>query len=173
MKHRILPLLLLAALALPGTAAAATPAAVTNVSIRYDHPEKFTETREERSLAPSRASDAYLKTLRTYMEQRAARMLPPGERLEIVVTDIDLAGSYEPWLGPRMQDVRIVKSIYPPRIDLRFRLLGADGQTLREGSRKLRDPGFLDSGIAATRDGPLKYEKALIDRWLRKGPDGL
>ncbi|WP_329741742.1 DUF3016 domain-containing protein [Dyella sp. A6] len=164
---------LLAALVLGGTAMAATTTTPNTVSVTYDHPENFSEAIKERSFAPSRESDTYLKTLRVYMEKRAARILPPGERLDIVVTDIDLAGSFEPWHGIRMQDVRIIRSIYPPRIDLHFRLLGADGKVLREGTRKLRDPGFLDSGITTMQNTPLIYEKVMIDRWLRKGPDKL
>jgi hypothetical protein len=63
--------------------------------------------------------------------------------------------------------VRVVKDIYPPRIDLRFRLTDADGRTLSEGERSLRDSAFL------TRDGldsndPLRFEKRLLDSWLRK-----
>jgi hypothetical protein len=55
--------------------------------------------------------------------------------------------------------------IYPPRIDLTFRLAGGDGKLIREGERKLRDPAFL-LGANDYPDDPLRYEKALIDRWL-------
>jgi len=175
MNRRLAMLSLLALLVAPGVPAIAAQATAPpgTVSVSYDHPENFSEARKERGLAPTRESDSYLKTLREYMEKRAARILPPGDHLDIVVTDIDLAGSFEPWHGMQMQDVRIIRSIYPPRIDLHFRLLDADGKVIREGTRKLRDPGFLDSGITAMQNTPLKYEKALIDRWLSKGPDKL
>jgi Protein of unknown function (DUF3016). len=174
MKCRIALHALLAALALSGTpamaAAATTPA---NVTVTYDHPEQFTETRKVRSLAPQLAGDDYLKVLKAYMENRAGKMLPPGERLDIVVTDIDRAGNFEPWRRGTLREVRIIKDTYPPRIDLRFRLLDADGKTIREGTRKLRDPGFMSGSTSAASNDSLRYEKALIDRWLRKGPDQL
>ncbi|HEU4670705.1 MAG TPA: DUF3016 domain-containing protein [Dyella sp.] len=151
-------------------AAEASPQAVT---VTYDHPEHFTETREEKALAPTRASNDYLATLKTYIEKRGAKMLAPGQRLEVVVTDIDRAGSFEPWHGGQLREVRIIKDIYPPRIDLNFKLLDADGKVIREGSRKLRDPGFLTSNTAPTSDDSLRYEKRLIERWLRRGPDKL
>ena len=76
------------------------------------------------------------------------------------------AGSFEPWRGPQAADVRIVRDIYPPRIDLRFKLLDADGKLLREGSRQLRDATFMMRPDLYPND-PLRYEKTLLDDWLR------
>lgn len=162
---------LLAALALLAVPAMAGKTAPSNVTVSYDHPEQFTETRKLRALAPIR-DDGYLDVLKAYLENRAGRMLPPGEHLAIVITDIDRAGSFEPWRPSPLRDVRIIKDIYPPRIDLRFQLRGADGKLIREGTRKLRDPAFL-SGGTTTSNSNLRYEEALLDRWLRKGPDKL
>ncbi len=158
------------ALGLAGPSFATAPARVT---VTYDHPERFTETRETKAFAPMRADDSYLGVLKKYIEERAGKVLVDGQQLQIVITDVDRAGSYEPWHGPRMSDVRIVKDIYPPRIDLHFRLLDASGAVLREGDRTLRDLGFLSSGGNATSTDDLRYEKRLIDRWLRQGPDKL
>ena len=177
MNRRIAPFVLLAALfavpALAGTPATAAATAPTNVTVSYDHPEQFTETRKVRALAPQLTSDDYLKVLKAYMENRAGKMLPPGDHLDIVVTDIDRAGNFEPWRPYPLREVRIIKDIYPPRIDLRFRLTDASGNVLREGTRKLRDPGFIADGISRSMNDNLRYEKGLIDRWLRKGPDQL
>ena len=51
--------------------------------------------------------------------------------------DIRRAGSYEPWHGPDLDDTRIIRDIYPPRITLTFRRTDADGNVLDEGERKL------------------------------------
>lgn len=165
--------MLLAALPAAPAIAATPPAAPANVTVTYDHPEQFTETRKLRVLAPQLADDDYLKVLKTYMEDRASKMLPPGDHLDIVVTDIDRAGNFEPWRSYPLSEVRIIKDIYPPRIDLRFRLTDASGKVLREGTRKLRDPGFMTDAISRSMTDSLRYEKGLIDRWLRKGPDQL
>ena len=146
-------------------AQAATPS--DNVSVHYRNPQNFSEAK--RSFGANRSdADAYLKPLKDYITQRAARILAPGQRLDIVVTDVQRAGDYEPWRGPRFNDIRIIKDIYPPRIDLDFTLYGADGNVLSEGSRKLRNAAFLN-GISASDQDPLRYEKSLIDQWLRKG----
>ena len=166
MKSSLPRLLCMACLVL---AAAATQAASPpdSVNVHYKDPQHFTEAKRSFGVHLVRAND-YLKPLREYIAQRAARILSPGQRLDIEVTDVDLAGEYEPWRGPRFDDVRIVKDIYPPRIDLGFTLYGADGKVLRTGQRKLRDPSFLSHGFAADHD-TLRYEKALIDRWMRQG----
>ncbi|HEV2622392.1 MAG TPA: DUF3016 domain-containing protein [Frateuria sp.] len=154
------------ALALVTLAAAASGGTVT---VRYDHPENFTETREVRAFAPSRADPGYLDTLKGYMEKQAAAVLQPGQKLDIVVTDLDRAGSYLPSAGA-LNPVRVVKDIYPPRMALHFRLLDSQGQVIREGERKLVDPAFMyDSPGGFANTDPLRYEKRLIDRWLGKG----
>jgi Protein of unknown function (DUF3016). len=144
--------------------AATTPG---NVNVRYKDPQNFTEAK--RSFGVHLIDpDAYLKPLKDYIVQRASRILAPDQRLDIEVTDVKRAGEYEPWRGPRFNDVRIVKDIYPPRIDLNFTLYGADGKVLRSGSRKLRDAAFLSRNSQTDQDS-LRYEKSLIDLWLRKG----
>ena len=167
MKSSLLSRLLCAAcMALVSAMAqAATPP--DNVDVRYKDPQHFTEVM--RSSGPHLIdTSAYLKPLKDYIAQRASRILAPGQRLDIQVTDVARAGEYEPWRGPNLGDVRIIKDIYPPRIDLDFTLYGADGNVLRQGSRKLRNPAFLNN-ISATDQDPLRYEKSLINDWLRKG----
>jgi Protein of unknown function (DUF3016) len=101
-----------------------------------------------------------------FVAERAAPRLSQGQRLEVHLTDVQRAGSFEPWRGPQAADVRIVRDIYPPRIDLRFKLLDADGKLLHEGSRQLRDATFMMRPDLYPND-PLRYEKTLLDDWLR------
>lgn len=168
--YRIRPIIGLVLIAFAVTAAAATHGTAT---VRYDHPENFTETKEVQAFAPLQADSGYLVTLKAYIEKRAAAMLPPGEQLDIVVTDVDRAGSYLPSVG-RANPVRIVTDNYPPRINLHFRLLDSQGKTIREGDRRLVGLGFMyDSAGGLTDSDPLRHEKRLIDRWLRRGPTKL
>jgi hypothetical protein len=150
---------------------AAPPPPPTNVIVHYTDPKLFTETKRSAFAHPIDAN-GYLAPLKDYIAQRASRILRPGERLDIKVKDVDLAGEYEPWHGPDLSRIRIIKNRYPPRIDLDFTLYGADGKVLREGSRTLRDMSFLDHAGISDNDA-LRYEKPMIDRWLRQGPDKL
>ena len=154
-------------------ALAAATAAAGTVTVHYDHPENFTETKEVQAFAPSRADSGYLQTLKRYIEKQAATVLEPGQTLDIVVTDIDRAGSYLPSVGS-LQPIRVVRELYPPRIQLHFRLLDSQGQVIREGERKLTDLGFMyDSPGGLSNTDPLRYEKRTVDRWLARGPSSL
>ena len=106
--------------------------------------------------------------LARYLRQRAAARLAPGQSLDVTLTDIRRAGNYESWHGPRGNDVRIVRDLYPPRIELRFVLHGVDGAVLAQGERKLSDLGFLQDATRLDDSDPLRFEKSLIDDWLRR-----
>ena len=152
-----------AAPAIPARAAGEERAA-SRASVDWTDPAGFREVRESHGRGMLRGT-AWLDTLKTHLERRATRVLPPDRHLEVTFTDIKLAGAFEPWRGPHYDDVRIVKDIYPPRIDLRFVLKSGDGSILAEGERTLRDVGFLTRGMANTSD-PLRYERRMLDEWL-------
>jgi len=108
------------------------------------------------------------ETLGNHLRTRADRLLPPDQKLQVTVNDIHLAGSFEPWRGPGLEDARILKDIYPPRMTLHYRLLAENGTTVREGDAKLWDGSYLQRAIPTDSTDPLRYDKRLIDDWLRK-----
>lgn len=146
--------------------AAGAPVAPGIVSVTYDNPETFDQGRTG-GRETAQARRAWVDALSQYLAERAAPQLPQGQRLEVHITDVQRAGNFEPWRGPRGADVRIVRDIYPPRIDLRFKLLDGDGRLLREGRRPLRDATFMMRPDLHPND-PLRYEKSLLDDWLHQ-----
>lgn len=153
----------------PAASTASTPAAASAVTVDYQDPQQFTETRF--AFQHRYNHDDYLGKLKSFLVRTATPMLASGQKLDITITDIQLAGRYEPWHGPQLDRVRFMRDIYPPRIDLDFRLIGADGDIIREGSRKLRNLGYLHDAPARPGDtDPLRYDKALIGKWLHRGP---
>lgn len=154
---------------------AVTPAAVsqaedvaqlqTPVQVAFFEAEKFTDIGQTyQASEKDRAND--LAIIRDYVVQQASRLLPSGHRLEVTFTNIDRAGEFEPWRGPRLSDVRIVKEIYAPRISLTFRVTDADGNVVKEGKRELRDSAFL-SKLTIDRNDAYRHEKELLNDWLR------
>jgi hypothetical protein len=84
--------------------------------------------------------------------------------LNIWVTDIDLAGDFEPGRTPRTDDIRIIRAIYPVRIKLQFRLADSAGTVLAEGERTLTDFGRVNDPFP--RSDALRYEKEVLRDWL-------
>lgn len=136
------------------------------VAVSWTAPAEFTEIRHSRNRFEAVRGD-WVRDLARHVADRAARALRPGERLEVRITDIDRAGDYEPGRGAS-DHVRVVRDIYPPRIDLAYTLRDASGQVVTSGERSLRDLGFLQRqpGTVGSND-PLRHEKQLIDRWVR------
>ena len=109
----------------------------------------------------------YLPQLKEHIEKYGARHLREGLVLTLTFTDIDLAGEHEPWRGSLTHDIRIVRSIYPPRMTFIYELADADGNVLKTGEERLVDLAF-DYRMRTNFHDNLYYDKAMIGRWLRK-----
>ncbi len=150
--------------ALAAAAASKAPAA-SRAEVHFFEPEKFTDVRD--SYMGDAARTTYLDQIRDHILDKAKLYIPEGQKLAVTFNDIDMAGDFEPWRGPRWDDVRIVKDIYPPTIKLVFRLTDAEGKVLKEGKRELRDLAFMMKISMTFRDDSVRHEKALLDDWLR------
>ncbi|MCC8539290.1 DUF3016 domain-containing protein [Xanthomonas axonopodis pv. poinsettiicola] len=137
------------------------------VDVRWTDPAAFSDLRFSGNRWEAQRGD-WVTQLATHFQQSAARQLPEGQHLSVTITDIRRAGQYEPWHGPRLQDVRVVKDIYPPRLSFTYTLTAADGRVIEQGERRLVDAAFLMNGPRLTDTDPLRYEKAMIDDWVRK-----
>ncbi|QSX33327.1 DUF3016 domain-containing protein [Shewanella avicenniae] len=154
------------------TTATADEAAANNITeagvvkIEWQAPEKYRDVRsatENRAVYRQRVFEALTKSL----DKNASKLLKSGEKLELVVTDLDLAGDVLPTFGAAtVNEIRVVKQIYPPRISFSYRVLEGE-QVIMVGSENLRDMGFMDHTSMNDSDS-LRYEKAMLEAWLRK-----
>lgn len=139
---------------------------VESVQVTFVSPEKFSDFRD--SHFPTESGVEHLSAeLRKHVIRQATPHLAAGQRLEVRFLNIDLAGDFEPWRGPNFDDVRIVKDIYSPRMELEFRLLNADGSVAKEGRRDLHNLAFLMSTTTWAND-PLRHDKDLLSDWIRR-----
>jgi hypothetical protein len=162
------PLLLLGSVLAFVPAIIAGPAekrVIARAEVLFFEPLKFTDVRD--SYMGDSTRTTYLEQIRDHLLEQAKYYVPEGHMLSVTFTDIDMAGDFEPWHGPRWSDVRIVKDIYPPRMSLSFRLTDAEGRVVMEGRRELRDLAFMMKITMGFRDDPVRHEKALLDDWLR------
>lgn len=136
------------------------------VAVSWTDPAQFSEIRNSRNRWEARRGD-WVRQLAEHLQEEAEAHLAQGERLEVVITDIERAGDYEPAAG-RGQDIRVIREIYPPRLSLRFKRVAGDGTIVDQGERKLVDMGFMTTGTGIFDSDPLRYEKRLIDDWVRR-----
>ncbi len=160
-------LLLLTALGIAPVLGLAAPEGrtIARANVLFFEPQNFTDVRD--SYMGDYERTTYLDQIRDHLLEQAKYYVPEGDTLNVTFTDVDMAGDFEPWRGAQWSDVRIVKDIYPPRINLSFRLTDAAGNVVKEGKRELRDLAFLMKITMAFRDDPVRHENALIDDWLR------
>jgi hypothetical protein len=142
------------------------PASSGPVSVEFVNPEKFTDIKVG-FLRTNVDNNSHLRALRRHLERRAATYIGPGQVLHIAVTDIDLAGDHTPQSNPALLDIRTVSNLYPPRINLNYTLSDALGAVVRSGEARLQDLGF-DIGSGGNVSDPLRFEKRMLDKWLRR-----
>jgi hypothetical protein len=166
MKTKLSLLALLSLAAAGVTVAAAPDKPAPAIEVSFVDAEKFTDAKDS-DMGSDRGREAVLEQLKEHLVTHGAKYLAKGQRLQITVTDVDLAGDFEPWRGINFHDIRIVKDIYPPRVELEFKLIDAEGKVVSEGKRQLRDLGYLTTMAMPTSD-PLRYDKEMLSDWLRQ-----
>lgn len=148
-------------------AASSDNATHARVNVTWTDPAKFDELRFGHQFRQPKP-EVWLGEFRKVLVQSGDRELPTGQHLSVTITDVKLAGDFEPWRGPFYDDVRVVKSIYPPRVKLSFTLTDSNGNVLESGDRELRDLAFLNRGTSITRNEPYRYEKRMLKDWIKR-----
>lgn len=168
MNNRLVSPWIIAGLLLAGCeTASVTPqdaAAPAEVTVEFANPDNYRDARE--SLGGHTDENA-LAVLRTYLQENAPAYLQSGQKLHVTFTDIDLTGEFQMSGGGRYDRVRLVKSIYIPRMELTFALTDAGGQIVKQGTRKLTDLNFQSAALRIGSDQPYFYDKVLLEDWLR------
>jgi hypothetical protein len=137
-------------------------ALAASANVTFVNPEKFTDIGrygDEREAARNRTEISH------FLEQLAARRLPPEQALQIEVLDVNLAGLVEPWRF-HAYDVRVMRSATWPSMRLRYRLMLGD-QVLASGEETISDMNYLQHVNAYPTDDHLRYEKWMLDEWLQ------
>ena len=137
------------------------------VQVSWTDPAQFTEIRSSSNRFEAQSGN-WVYQLADYLRRSAVKRLPPGQTLEVQITDIKRAGEFEPQNGPRGNDIRIMRNIYPPRMTLTYRLGDSNGGVVSQGEERLSDMNYLGNLGLQSNNDPLRYEKNMIDQWLRR-----
>jgi len=140
------------------------------LTLEWRHPDSYRDIR-----APGDHSTADYRQ-RVFDElgaelRRLASGLPARQRLELVVIDLDLAGELKHRGNMAYPGVRVetTDGRYPPRMQIEYRLLDADGSVLAAGDDRLegsRMPGSRSP--AGQRRKAFESEKQMLEGWFRE-----
>lgn len=138
----------------------------SGVAVEFEQVERYTDVTTR---FDAFADASLLEDLRRFIQREAGRRLGSGETLTLTFLDIDLAGDFEPFRGPAMMDVRVVKAIYPPRLEFTYVWSNDTGVILKQGRERLTDMGFMMADRTwVEREDPLFHEKQLLRRWISR-----
>lgn len=151
-------------------AACAAPALMKpppdRVQVSWAPNDQLSEVKTNSSQRGWLRPEEWQKALSDNLRRHADRVLPPGQKLDVTIEDIKLAGAFEPWRGPNALDIRFMKDIYPPRATLHYKLSDAHGAILREGDSKITDLSYLHRTTNIASTDPLRYDKRMLDDWI-------
>jgi hypothetical protein len=161
--------LLLGMVSLAGWSAFGAPP--TNVRIDYVHPERFTDFRIQ-DLGAADTARVFSDEVSRYLSPIVAR-LAPGTTLALRFTDIDLAGRFEPWRGPKFDNIRFVRdNVGPVRLYFDYRLSDSTGKVIKSGSQAIADADYQRTfSVYAASTSALSrlfYEKMELRRWTEE-----
>lgn len=142
----------------------AVPAA-GKLKVRFIHPERFTDAR----LNASYGADArVLRLIEQHLQDLADRCLDPDQELAIQVLDIDLAGRQEWWAYSGARDLRVMREITWPRIEITYSLRRNKDDVV-EAKERISDVNYLLNSSSARSDSmPLPYERAMLTKWFER-----
>lgn len=142
-----------------------TPTLGAEIKVEFVEPQGgYTDFSVDGRRTP-RARAALETEIREYVQRLAARYLPANAQLELTFNDIDLAGAYEPW-RPRLDNVRIIRDVYPPRLQISYGLRDESGALVKQGSTQLTDLDFLRRVYTQPSSDRLRFEKRLLREWF-------
>jgi hypothetical protein len=148
--------------------------AQSNVSIEWIEPKKFRDVRHP-TMSRKRYRESVLLELETFITSLGEE-LPEGHKLNLKVTDLDLAGTVQ---SPAMaglrnfsnggiDNYRIVRDIDIPRMAFSYALVDDQGKVLKQDDVDLKDMSFLSRTGSVNKNTSLRYEKVMISRWFKE-----
>jgi hypothetical protein len=152
-----------------GTVLAEPESADANVNVTWEDPKGYTDVKPAN------------QTRKRFMEQTFNRLddyfvelaedLPEGYKLDITVTNLDLAGQVWPQSfvsrGSAGGEVRLVKDIDIPRMAFSYELTN-NGQVVKSAEVNLKDMAFMQRISRVNDSDSLRYEKRMLKDWFNK-----
>jgi hypothetical protein len=111
-----------------------------------------------------------LGELERQLRRLGSQVTPPGQRLRLEITQVDLAGRLLPFVGGRgAQPTRVLDGGADwPRIDLRWQRVGSDGEVIGRGDASIDDKTYLQRRLPTSGIDRLPYEQRMLAEWFTR-----
>ncbi|WP_440874949.1 DUF3016 domain-containing protein [Thalassotalea sp. PLHSN55] len=139
-------------------------ASAAESEVTWTNPDDYRDIRPGNTSTKKRFQEHVFSELEEHFAKLASK-LPEDQKLIIDVTDVDLAGDVR--IGA-INQIRIVKDIYHPRIKFSYQLVNADGSEVVADEINLKDMSFLSGSQMRYRNDAFGYEKKMLDDWFNK-----
>ncbi len=135
--------------------------------ITWQNPDKYTDIK-----SGNQGQKSMLKSIdKSFSKEftELAAKLPAGYQLLATVTDLDLAGEVDPIPSRTMDQIRVLKDLYFPKMTFDYQVLNAGGVVVLEGKAvTLKDMQYL-SGLPSTRSSDsYYYERKMLRDWFMR-----
>ncbi len=145
-----------------------------NVSIEWIEPKKFRDVKDA-SMSRKRYREKVFAELEEYFTL-LGKELPEGQKLNIKVTDLDMAGTVQSLamagltynLNDSINDYRIMRDIDIPRMTFSYELIDETEKVIKQDEVLLKDMSYLTRSNMIRKNAVLRYEKAMISRWFQQ-----
>ncbi|MCC4118420.1 DUF3016 domain-containing protein [Aromatoleum toluclasticum] len=143
-------------------AAFSTPVAA-EITVSFVGPQTYTDAG---GYGPD--AERNLRILDRHITTQGARCIAKNALLRIDILDVDLAGQNE-WWHAGAYDLRVMRDITWPRLDLAYRWQDMSGNVLAEGREKVSDMNYLWHSAYVRNDSDgLPYEKLMLRDWFER-----
>ncbi|WP_434927241.1 DUF3016 domain-containing protein [Shewanella sp. HL-SH2] len=135
------------------------------VKVEWLEPDNYNDIMASNELQ-SRFENRFFETITKNINKQAEKTLKPNQKLEMQVSNVDLAGDMRPTFGATTGDLRVVKELYPPKMTFTYQIL-EDNKVIISGDEKLTDMSFL-SRISRINERPFSAETTMLNDWLKR-----
>ena len=135
-----------------------------HVEVVFENPDHFTDIKDS-ALPTEKGQLEIINNLKEFIINEVNPYINDNQKLTIIFTDIDLAGDFETWRGPEWDNVRIVKSIYPPHLCFSWQIVDSAGLVVKKGTEDIRDLAF-DMRVTLDKSDSLHIEKDMLKDWI-------
>lgn len=136
------------------------------VKVNWQEPDKYTDIRPGNETRAGFQGRVFKDFDQMFAE--LAKKLPDGYLWEVTVTDLDLAGEVRPMFARTLNDIRVIKELYWPRMSFSYTLKDPQGKLVVSAKEQIKDMNFMSHVGVYAGYSNFQYEERMLHDWFDK-----